>query len=113
GALNTAFERWTVQRSPRYIKGKAFKIFYVVQIGTRPYRFKLFCNRAGKLEEGYRKFLQHKLTKEFDLSGCPIEFELVGKEVRYTADGRYRKPDTVMPSRKPGAEIRRKPRRSR
>ncbi len=109
-SLNAALERWTVQRSPRYIKGKAFKIFYAVQTGTRPFRFKLFCNRAGKLEDNYKKFLQNKLIHEFDLAGCPIEFELVGKEVRYTNEGRHRRKDTVMPSRKPGAEIKRRPR---
>jgi GTP-binding protein len=106
--LNNALERWTMQRSPRYIKGKAFKIYYAVQTGTRPFRFKLFCNRAGKLEDSYKKFLQNKLINEFDLAGCPIEFELVGKEVRYTEEGRYRRKDTVLPSRKPGSVIKRR-----
>lgn len=100
--LNTLMDKWVSQRAPRYIKGKAFKIFYAVQTGNRPYRFKLFCNRAGKLEEGYRKYLQNKIIREFDLAGCPIEFELVGKEVRYTEEGRYRRRETVMPSKKPG-----------
>lgn len=102
GVLNTALERWTVQRAPRYIKGKAFKIFYAVQTAIRPFRFKLFCNRAGKLEEGYRKYLQNKLIKEFDLAGCPIEFDLVGKEVRYSDEGRHRRKDSTLPTKKPG-----------
>lgn len=113
GVLNTLLERWTTQRAPRYIKGKAFKIFYALQTGIRPFRFKLFCNRAGKLEESYRKYLQNKLIKEFDLAGCPIEFDLVGKEVRYTDEGRHRRTNSVLPTKKPGEYRPRRNRRAR
>jgi len=71
------------QRQPRYMGHKRFKAYYAVQTGKRPFIFRLFCNRATKLEENYRRYLQHGFIRQFGLRGCPVRFELRGKEVRY------------------------------
>jgi GTP-binding protein len=62
------------------IGGKRFRIYYATQTGTRPFRIKLFCNREEKLTEQYRRYLEAGLVAEFGLNGCPIYFDLVGKE---------------------------------
>ncbi len=67
---------------PPSIGGKRFRVYYATQTGTRPFRIKLFCNREEKLTEQYRRYLEAGLVAEFDLAGCPIYFDLVGKEAR-------------------------------
>lgn len=64
---------------PPSIANKRFRVYYAVQTGNRPYRIRLFCNREEKLTESYRRYLEAGLVKEFDLEGCPIYFDLVGK----------------------------------
>jgi GTP-binding protein len=64
---------------PPSVGGKRFRVYYATQTGTRPFRIKLFCNREEKLTEQYRRYLEAGLVEEFDLKGCPIYFDLVGK----------------------------------
>ena len=73
----TAIHRGTERR---WQGGKRFRVYYVTQTGTRPFRMKLFCNREEKLTEQYRRYLEAGLVEEFGLQGCPIYFDLVGKE---------------------------------
>ena len=63
-----------------------FKVYYGTQTGTRPFRMKLFCNQERSLTESYRRYLEAGLVKEFDLDGCPIHFDLIGKKNRTAAD---------------------------
>ncbi|PAW68452.1 MAG: ribosome biogenesis GTPase Der [Opitutia bacterium Tous-C1TDCM] len=64
---------------PPAIGGKRFRTYYATQTGNRPFRIKIFCNREEKLTEQYRRYLEAGLVEEFDLKGCPIYFDLVGK----------------------------------
>lgn len=80
GKLNQVLKRYMEQNPPRLITRIRFKIYYAVQISTRPLKFKLFCNQAGRLDESYKRFLQSKLLKEFHLQGCPLLFDLEGKK---------------------------------
>ncbi|HET7536502.1 MAG TPA: ribosome biogenesis GTPase Der [Candidatus Didemnitutus sp.] len=68
------------------IGGQRFRVYYATQVGNRPFRFKLFCNREEKLTEQYRRYLEAGLVKEFDLDGCPIHFDLVGKKKQDAAE---------------------------
>jgi len=81
--LNRLLQSLVSAREPRHLAGKRFKVYYAVQTGVRPFSFRLFCNRATKLEDGYRRYLSNSLVREFGLAGCPVRFELRGKEVRY------------------------------
>ena len=78
--LNQVIGYLTERTPPPSVGGKRFRIYYAVQTGTRPFRIKIFCNREEKLTEQYRRYLEAGLVKEFDLAGCPIYFDLVGKE---------------------------------
>ncbi len=61
-------------------RGRRFRAYYAVQTGNRPYRIKIFCNNATVLSESYRRYLESGVIEEFRLNGCPIRFDLVGKE---------------------------------
>lgn len=77
-------------RSPAFKDGKRFKAYYAVQTGNRPFTFRVFCNRATKLDEPYRRYLQRGFIRQFALGGCPVRFELRGKEVRYAGEEKRR-----------------------
>lgn len=78
--LNKVIGFLTERTPPPSIGGKRFRAYYATQTGTRPFRIKVFCNREEKLTEQYRRYLEAGLVEEFGLNGCPIYFDLVGKE---------------------------------
>ncbi|MBT5903055.1 MAG: ribosome biogenesis GTPase Der [Opitutaceae bacterium] len=78
--LNALLTRLTQQTPPPIIGNRRFKIFYATQTGNRPFRIRIFCNREEKLPENYRRFLESNIVKEFGIEGCPVKFQLVGKE---------------------------------
>lgn len=83
GLLNRTLRELFEKRAPRRVVGRPFKLFYAVQTGTRPFRFRLFCNQADKLDDSYRRYLENGLLEAFRLEGCPLRFELVGKEKKF------------------------------
>ncbi len=84
GRLNRIVQGLFEARAPKLVGIKRFKIFYAVQIGTRPLRLRFYCNRKERLDPTWRRYLEKGLIHEFQLKGCPIRFDLVGKEKRYT-----------------------------
>ena len=82
-ALNKLIGQMWEHRPPAKVGGKRFKVFYAVQVDTRPFRIKLFCNREEKLNDQYRRYLEKGIQQRFGLSGCPLKFSLAGKEARY------------------------------
>jgi GTP-binding protein len=83
GQLNRVMNDLFEARSPKIIGTKRFKVFYSVQTGSRPMRIRFYCNRVERLDPSYRRYLEKALIHEFRLSGCPVRFDLVGKERRY------------------------------
>jgi GTP-binding protein len=77
--LNQTLGYLTERNPPPAVGGQRFRVYYATQTGNRPFRIKLFCNREEKLTEQYRRYLEAGLVEEFDLKGCPIYFDLVGK----------------------------------
>ncbi len=82
GELNRVMYKLAETKPPPRVDGLRFRIYYAVQTGTRPYRIKVFCNQTRRLGESYRRYLERGLVEAFDLQGCPIHFDLVGKEPR-------------------------------
>ncbi len=80
--LNKTIAYLTERTPPPAVGGLRFRVYYATQTGNRPFRIKLFCNREEKLTEQYRRYLEAGLVDEFRLNGCPIYFDLVGKEYR-------------------------------
>ncbi len=88
--LNQILGHLAERNPPAAIAGKRFRIYYATHTGTRPFRIKLFCNREEKLTEQYRRYLEAGIVEEFDIGGCPVYFDLVGKpkdEVRGSRGG--------------------------
>ncbi|MBI4621680.1 MAG: ribosome biogenesis GTPase Der [Verrucomicrobia bacterium] len=77
--LNQVLGHLAERNPPPAIAGRRFRVYYATHTGTRPFRIKLFCNREEKFTEQYRRYLEAGVVKEFDLAGCPIFFDLVGK----------------------------------
>jgi len=78
--LNQVIIRLTDSVPPPAVGGKRFRAYYAVQTGNRPYRIKIFCNTSMSLTESYRRYLESGVIEEFRLNGCPIHFDLIGKE---------------------------------
>ena len=83
GRLNNLIQKLFEARSPKLVGTKRFKVFYAVQTGSRPLRIRFYCNRVERIDPGYRRYLDKALVHEFQLSGCPVRFDLVGKDKRY------------------------------
>src|SRR5439155_1107302 len=85
-AMRTARENWEkrvptgqlnqwltalVQATPHPIRGgRAPRVLFATQAGTRPPRFVLFT--TGQLDPGYVRFVERKLREEFDFAGTPV-----------------------------------------
>lgn len=82
GQLNRMLARITEKHPPPKVDGKRFRVYYAVQVGSRPYRIKMFCNQEYRLGDQYRRYLESNLIEEFGLQGCPILFTLIGKNPR-------------------------------
>ena len=90
GRLNRVVHDMFDARAPKIVGIKRFKVFYAVQTGSRPLRIRFFCNRIERLDPTYRRYLEKGLIHEFQLRGCPVRFDLVGKEKRYEeGEGEY------------------------
>ena len=57
---------------PPAIKGKYVKIKYITQLPTPSPTFAFFCNHPQYVKEPYKRFLENKLRKHFDLKGTPV-----------------------------------------
>ena len=48
-----------------------------------PFESAFFCNRIERLDPSYRRYLEKAILHEFELRGCTVRFDLIGKERRY------------------------------
>ncbi|HJP83653.1 MAG TPA: ribosome biogenesis GTPase Der [Fimbriimonadaceae bacterium] len=71
GQLNKLIQDAVFSR-PYTSKGKALKIYYATQVGTRPPTFALFCNDPDLLHFSYQRYLINKLREAYPLEGTPI-----------------------------------------
>jgi GTPase len=68
------FIRNIIETSPPPIhKGKEIKFYYISQPMTKQPTFVIFTNEIKGVPENYKRFLQNKLRREFDLEGTPIK----------------------------------------
>lgn len=80
--LNRLMADLAEKKSPPAAKGRRFRIYYAVQTGNRPFTIRLYCNEAARLLDSYRRYLEAGVIEKFNLSGCPVRFDLVGKPKR-------------------------------
>ncbi len=98
--LNALMEAMVQKTPPPAIANRRFKIYYATQTGNRPFRIRIFCNREERLPDNYRRYLESSIVNEFELGGCPIVFQLVGKE-RHKDRGGH---GPLKPKRDPAAD---------
>lgn len=89
GRLNQLLVHLAERTPPPAVAGRRFRIYYATQTSTHPFRIKIFCNREGNLAESYRRYLEAGVVEEFDLHGCPVYFDLVGKKKDPERVGEY------------------------
>jgi len=80
--INRVISDLLVHREPRLEQGKRFKVYYAVQVAHQPTTIRLYCNQKARLTDSYAKYLLMNFSRAFDLSGCPVKFEIVGKKKR-------------------------------
>ncbi|MDG4824559.1 ribosome biogenesis GTPase Der [Asanoa sp. WMMD1127] len=60
-----------VQETPHPVRGgRAPRVLFATQAGTRPPRFVLFT--TGPLDAGYQRFVERRLREEFGFEGSPV-----------------------------------------
>lgn len=84
--LNQTLLRLMENRQPTKLIGRRFKVYYATQIGNRPFKIKMFCNREDKLQVQYRRYLERSIVREFKIEGCPVFFNLIGKPAKEKRD---------------------------
>lgn len=70
--LNDVVQEATAMHPPPADKGRALKIYYATQVGTRPPRVAFFVNDPKRLAAGYRRYLEGRLRQAFGLEGTPL-----------------------------------------
>ncbi len=70
--LNKVMLPYIESYPPPALKGKTIRIKYITQLpGGNPH-FAFFCNLPQYIKDPYRRYLEHKLRENFNLSGVPI-----------------------------------------
>jgi len=86
GPLNQ-FITALVQATPHPVRsGRAPRVLFATQAGTRPPRFVLFT--TGPLDAGYVRFVERKLREQFGFAGSPISISV---RSRKKGDGKGRR----------------------
>lgn len=88
--INKTLNELMSKREPKVESGRRLKIYYAVQVAKMPVTLRLFCNQSTRLEDAYERYLKSGFMRAFDLRGCPLVFELVGKPKERSAADRIR-----------------------
>ena len=75
-ALNRWLEGATSAHPPPAVSGRRIRLNYVTQPKSRPPSFVIFCTRADKVPDAYRRYLVNGLRDTFELPGTPIRLML-------------------------------------
>ena len=73
GMLNDMLTDAIARVQPPSDKGRYLKIYYMVQIGTKPPQFVIFCNSAELFHFSYQRYIENRLREVFGFKGTPIK----------------------------------------
>ncbi len=59
---------------------KILRMKYMTQTDSRPPRFTFFVNHPDLINDTFRRFLENRMRKSFDLSGTPVYFKFKKKD---------------------------------
>jgi len=78
--LNAAFQTAVNRRPPPADRGRAVRIRYATQTGTKPPTFVLFTSAVGKIHFSYLRYLENFLRETYGFHGTPIRLAVRGRE---------------------------------
>lgn len=87
-ALNRWLEDAQEGHPPPAVRGKRIRLRFMTQPNARPPTFVVFCSRAEKLPESYRRYLIQGLRTAFGMPGVPIRLNLRKGKNPYAPRGR-------------------------
>ena len=64
------------RQAPSTNMGRAPRIYYLTQTGSRPPAFTLFVNAPGRLSDNYRTFLMSRFNDHFGFKGTPVKMRI-------------------------------------
>jgi predicted GTPase len=64
--------------------GNRFQISAAVQSGHFPLQLESFSHCFQRLMKSYEQYLENNIREAFNLMGCPLIFDFVDKEARYS-----------------------------
>jgi GTP-binding protein len=79
--ISTAkLNNWLIDAINRHthplVKGRAIKMKYIAQIGTKPPAFSLVCNVPESVDASYKRYLVNDLREDFFAEGVPVRLLL-------------------------------------
>ncbi len=74
GKLNSILEDAVMINQPPTDKGKALKIYYGAQIGTKPPLFSININSRKLMHFSYARYLENRLREAYDFEGTSVKF---------------------------------------
>ena len=72
GELNRFFEDVLEHHPPPVHRGKAVRLYYVTQAGTRPPIFVCSTNHPDAVHFSYRRYVANAIRERFGFDGTPI-----------------------------------------
>ncbi len=70
--VNRLFEEAVARHHAPQVGGRPWKLYYATQVSTGPPTFMLFANRTLDRSDTYRRYLENRLRREYDLAGTPV-----------------------------------------
>lgn len=80
--LNEVIKDATMWMTPPTITGRMGRVYYAIQVSTRPPTIVLFVNDPDLFPESYRRFMEKKIRESFGFEGTPIRLIWRGKTLR-------------------------------
>ena len=71
--LNQCIQQYVEEYRPPAVKGKFIKIKYATQLPTYYPTFALFCNLPQYIRDPYKRYIENRLSKDFDFCGVPMK----------------------------------------
>jgi GTP-binding protein len=72
GLLNRIVQDAVQAVQPPVVGRRRLKIYYAVQVGTKPFRVRLFVNSTERLKPAYRSYLVRCMREALGLEGAPV-----------------------------------------
>ena len=84
--LNRFFAEVIEETPPPLHHGRAVRIHYITQAGTRPPTFVLWANTPDGLAPSYKRFIANRLRETYGFDGTPLRIFIKARKDRHKAD---------------------------